>query len=63
MDKFTLIEESGYEGKFVALPSFLNRVVIASGDDPKEVAEKARKAGHEHPVIFFVTESDISLVY
>jgi len=58
-----LVTEPGYEGKYVALPSFLNRIVVASGDDPKTVVEQARKAGYENPVIFFVPRHDVSLVY
>jgi high-affinity K+ transport system ATPase subunit B len=58
-----LITEEGYEGKFVALPSFLKRTVVASGDDPKTVAQQAREAGYENPVIFFVPHRDVSLVY
>ena len=58
-----LIAEKGYEGKYVALASFLDRAVIAHGDDPKAVMAQARNAGYENPVIFFVPQSDVSLVY
>ena len=58
-----LITEEGYEGKYVALRSFLDRVVVASGDNPKIVMEQARQKGCTEPVMFFVPERDISLVY
>ena len=58
-----LITEKGYEGKYVALRSLLDRTVVASGNNPKAVMEKARKAGCNEPVIFFVPEHNISLVY
>ncbi len=58
-----LINERGYEGKYVALASFLDRVVVASGDDPKAVVLQAQKKGHDDPVIFFVPQLDVSLVY
>lgn len=58
-----LITEEGYEGKYVALRSFVDRSVVASGDDPKDVMEKARKAGCGEPVVFYVPEHNITLVY
>lgn len=58
-----LITEEGYEGKYVALRSFLDRVVVASGDNPQIVMEQARQKGCTEPVMFFVPERDISLVY
>ncbi len=58
-----LITEEGYEGKYVALKSLLDRTVVASGNNPKVVMQKARKAGCNEPVIFFVPEHNISLVY
>ena len=58
-----LIVEEGYEGKYVALRSAVDRRVIASGDKPEVVMEKARQAGCSEPVIFYVPEHSISLVY
>ena len=58
-----LITEEGYEGKYVALKSFIDRKVVASGDDPRLVMEQAKKAGHENPVIFFISQPDVSQVY
>jgi hypothetical protein len=59
----TLINGTCYEGKYVALVSFLDRTVVAYGDDPKEVVNRAREAGYENPVIFFVPQQNVSLVY
>ena len=58
-----LIVEEGYEGKYVALRSAVDRRVIASGDKPEAVMEKARRGGCNDPVIFYVPEHTISLVY
>jgi hypothetical protein len=58
-----LITEEGYEGKYVALKSLLDRTVVASGNNPKVVMEQAHKKGCSEPVIFFVPEHNISLVY
>jgi len=59
----TLINESGYEGKYVALASFSDRAVVASGDDLKTVVERAHEKGYDNPVTFFVPQHDIDLVY
>lgn len=58
-----LITEEGYAGKYVALRSLVDRSVVAFGDDPKTVMEKARQKGCSEPVIFFVPQRGISLVY
>ena len=58
-----LISEEGYEGKYVALCSFVDRTVVASGDNPKVVMEQARRNGNNEPVIFYIPEHNISLVY
>ncbi len=59
----TLVTGVCCEGKYVALASFLDRTVIATGDDPKEVVKQAREAGYENPVIFFIPQQDVNLVY
>ncbi len=58
-----LINEDGFEGKYVALRSFTDRTVVASGDNPETVMEQARQAGYSEPVIFYVPEHNITLVY
>jgi hypothetical protein len=58
-----LVNEEGYEGKYVALRSLVDRTVVASGDNPKVVMEQARKKGCSEPVMFYVPEHNISLVY
>jgi len=58
-----LITEEGYEGKYVAIRSFVDRTIVASGDNPKDVMTGARRAGCSKPVIFYVPEHNITLVY
>jgi hypothetical protein len=50
-------------GKYVALKSFVDKKVVASGNKPSEVAERAGKKGVKNPVIVFVPEKNISHVY
>jgi hypothetical protein len=58
-----LMSEEGYEGKYVALRSLVDRTVVASGDSPAVVMEQAQRKGCSEPVIFYVPEHSISLVY
>ncbi len=58
-----LITEEGHEGKYVALRSMSDRTVIASGNDPQVVMKKANEQGVTNPVIFFVPNHDITLVF
>ena len=58
-----LMSEEGYEGKYVALRSLVDRTVVASGDAPAIVMEQAHLKGCSEPVIFYVPEHSISLVY
>jgi hypothetical protein len=58
-----LMSEEGYEGKYVALRSLVDRTVVASGDNPAVVMEQAHRKGCSEPVIFYVPEHSISLVY
>ncbi len=58
-----LVKEDGYEGKYVALRSLLDRTVVACGDNPEIVMKQARRKGCSEPVIFYVPEHNISLVY
>ena len=63
MPKQVLITEEGYEGKYVAMRSMFDRTIIASGNDPNAVMKQAHKKGVTDPVIFFVPNHDITLVY
>jgi len=63
MPEQILITEEGYEGKYVAMRSISDRTIIASGDDPDAVVKQAHKKGATDPVLFFVPDHDITLVY
>jgi hypothetical protein len=55
-----LITEEGYEGKYVALRSIVDRTVVASGYNPKVVMKEAHQKGCAEPLIFYVPEHTIS---
>ena len=63
MPNQVLITEEGYEGKYVAMRSMSDRTIIASGSNPDAVMKQANKKGVTDPVIFFVPNHDITLVY
>ncbi len=52
-DQYTLTQ-SKYAGKYVALVSFSDRTVIASGKNPDDVFKSAKTKGHKAPFVFFV---------
>jgi high-affinity K+ transport system ATPase subunit B len=63
MPKQVLITKDGYEGKYVAMRSMSDRTIIASGDNPDAVMNQAHEKGITDPLIFFVPNRDITLVY
>lgn len=59
----TLVSNTKYKGKFVALKSFSENIVVASGISPKAVMARANKKGIECPVIVFVPEKNTTHVF
>ena len=59
----TLIKDSGYEGRYVALKSFEDSTVISDGITPQEAYEKAVAKGHARPVLVFVPLKDMVQIY
>jgi len=55
--------DSKYEGKYVATATFNDKKIVASGDSPIIVLQKAIKAGFAEPVVFFVPENDTLFLY
>jgi len=58
-----LVREKKYEGKYVALESYTNNRVVASGDTPLQVANDAEKNGVTHPVIIFIPKEKMAHIY
>lgn len=58
-----LAEEEKYEGKYVALRSFTDNTVVASGEKPDEVMNKALKIGTVEPVIVFIPVHGVACIY
>ena len=58
-----LVKEKRYEGKYVAMVSFTNNRVVASGDDPAKVVKLAEMKGVSQPVVLFVPKGNITQIY
>ncbi len=63
MPRTVLVKEKRYEGKYVAMKSFTNHQVVASGHDPQEVMKAAVRKGAKHPVIVFVPKGNITQIF
>jgi len=59
----TLVNNKKYIGKFVALVSFNDRKIVASGKDPIKVCEKAEQKGFADPLIIYVEPQDVVNIY
>jgi hypothetical protein len=58
-----LIKDKKYQGKFVTLNSLTDNSVVAYGDDPFEVSRLSMERGMKEPNIFYVSESNVALMY
>lgn len=52
-----------YDGKYVALKSFLEKDVVCFGEDPLSVYNKAKSSGCETPVVFYVPQKGMVHIY
>lgn len=59
----TLVKDAKYKGSYVALRSFKDNHVVASGMQPEDVIEQAERLGCKMPVIVFVPEKEMTHVY
>lgn len=63
MPGLVLVKEKKYEGKYVAMESFVNHRVVASGEDPMKVTKAAEKKGVSQPVIIFIPKGNMAQIY
>lgn len=59
----TLVKDDKYKGQYVALKSFKDNYIVASGSQPGEVIALAERQGCKSPVIMFVPEKEMTHVY
>ena len=59
----TLVTSKKYSGKYVALKSFKENKVVASGKRPEDVLNRASLKGCKQPVIIFVPANNVTHVY
>jgi hypothetical protein len=53
-----IVGDRKYEGQYVALRSFNDRTVLASGTDRADVRQQARLAGCPSPLIQFIPKDE-----
>jgi hypothetical protein len=58
-----LVRDRKYAGLYVALKSFSDTTVVASGRTPLSAQRKARAAGAKDPVIVFVPRENRVHIY
>jgi hypothetical protein len=59
----TLIKNSNFAGKYVAMRSFSDHTVVGEGTTPKEAFDKASKKGHKNLVVTFIPIKDMVQIY
>jgi len=62
-DADVIVPDAKYGGRFVALRSFVDNTVMASGRDPGRVIRAAKRKGAESPVIVFVPAPAVTCLF
>lgn len=63
MAKKAIVKNKKYAGKYVAMPSFNRRTVVASGINPTAVVNRAVGKGYNSPVVIYVPDKKTFNVY
>lgn len=63
MKNHILCTAKKYQGHHIAYESFNSRKIVAFGDDPVIVINKAKKQGFLDPVLSYVPEANRTFVY
>ena len=63
MAKKAIVNNKKFAGKYVAMPSFNRRTVVASGINPTAVVNRAAKKGYNAPVVIYVPDKKAFNVY
>ncbi len=63
MAKKVIVNNKKYAGKYVAMPSFNTRTVIASGLNPTTVVNRAVQKGYNSPVVIYVPDKKAFNIY
>ena len=53
-----IVSDESYEGQYVAMPSFNDRTVIASGRDWDDVWRRAGLMGYPSPVVQYIPKGE-----
>ena len=58
-----MVNNRKYIGKYVAMKSFNNRTIIASGKDPIDVMGRAERKGFPDPLVIFVPPKGMANIF
>lgn len=58
-----LVANAKYSGKHVAMKSFEDNTIVASGKNPGKVYVAAQKKGVDNPVMVFVPKKDTTYIF
>ena len=58
-----IIRDNSFNGKYVAIKSFDDHLIVGDGQTPQEAYDKALKKGCKEPVITFVPLKNVVQIY
>jgi hypothetical protein len=58
-----LVTTDEYNGRYVAMKSFVNNTIVGVGDNPEEALKDAKAKGFKDPVLLYIPEKDIVHIY
>jgi len=58
-----LVTTDEYNGRYVAMKSFVNNTIVGVGDNPEEALKDAKAKGFKDPVLLYIPEKDLVHIY
>jgi hypothetical protein len=58
-----LVSTDKFNGRYVAMKSFVNNTIVGVGDNPEEALKDAKAKGFKDPVLLYIPEKDIVHIY
>ena len=58
-----LVTTDEFNGRYVAMKSFVNNTIVGVGDNPEEALKDAKAKGFKDPVLLYIPEKDIVHIY
>ena len=58
-----LVSTDEFNGRYVAMKSFVDNTIVGVGDDPEKALKEAAAQGFENPVLLYIPEKDLVHIY